>query len=102
MEEALNLSKPTKAILELMKLIIGVMVVLHTFACLWYWVNIVAYILGWILFTLNLWQILVEFKRIDRCKLVRRLSSFFLLFGSYYVYCWLWRYHPIKYHNYLC
>lgn len=37
LEEVLNLSKPVSSFLELMKLIIAVMYLLHVFACLWFW-----------------------------------------------------------------
>ena len=38
-EEVLNLSKPQSSMLELAKLIMAVMYVLHVFSCLWFWVN---------------------------------------------------------------
>jgi hypothetical protein len=37
LEGALNLSKPTRSMLELFKLIVAFMYVLHVFACLWFW-----------------------------------------------------------------
>lgn len=47
MEEALNLSKLVSSILELLKLTLGVMYLLHVFACLWLWVNhLIKYILS--------------------------------------------------------
>lgn len=96
-EEALNFSKSTKAILELIKLIAAVIVVLHIFACLWYWVNHYYDKKGRILFSFIIWKILVRYSRFSRHELVGRLFICLLLFYSDDVHRWIWRYHSSKY-----